>query len=197
MLVPHCAGVCISRQVPHRVPADTPLHSYLDAGYFVTAPDLLGHGSARRGSDYTIAALAEELRPFFSAPGGNDHPYHIVVGHSLGGIVASAILPLLKSIRPVPVVLVDPPFEQTPGSLAFHRKLFGDRVRYPKTPEAYHEENPLWTKEDATLCSLGARLCDVTAVEAILDVSLFVLLGGRCSRSSPSKMSPGRFHTCF
>lgn len=141
--------------------------------------------------------MAEELRPLFTTAGGNDHPYHAVVGHSLGGVVASALLPLLKSTRPVRVVLVDPPLEQTPESLAFHRQLFGDMVRNPKTPEVYLQEHPLWTKEDATFYSLSARLCDVAAVEAILDVGLLVLIGGRCSRGSPSKTSLGRFHTSY
>jgi len=68
------------------------------AGYFVTAPDLLGHGSARRSSDYTIATLVEELRPLFTTTGGNDHPYHVVVGHSLG---ASSPLPCFPFSSPL------------------------------------------------------------------------------------------------
>ena len=147
-----------------------------DTGYFVTAPDLLGHGNARRSSDYTITALADELRPLFATSEGNDHPYHIVVGHSLGGLVACALLPLLKSTRSVRVVLIDPPLEQTPELVAHHKTLFGDTIRNPKTPETYLQENPNWTKEDATFTSSSIRLCEVDAVDAILDVSSFILL---------------------
>lgn len=139
-------------------------------GYFVTAPDLLGHGNARRSSDYTIAALAQELWPLLKTAGGNNHPYHIVVGHSLGGLVASALLHLLKSTQSVHVVLVDPPLEQNTDSVAFFRKMFGDHVRNPKTPEAYRQEFPFLTREDAIYTTLNLRLCDVAAVEAILDV---------------------------
>ncbi|KAI9570442.1 Alpha/Beta hydrolase protein [Boletus coccyginus] len=142
---------------------------HFEASYFVTAPDLLGHGNARRNSDYTIATLAEELRPLFATAGGNDHPYHVVVGHSLGGIVAAALFPFLKSTRPVRVVLVDPPLEMAPESTAFYRKLFGDIIRNPKTPEAYLKEFPLWTKEDAIFYSMSVHLCDVALVEAIFD----------------------------
>ncbi|KAI9570439.1 Alpha/Beta hydrolase protein [Boletus coccyginus] len=138
-------------------------------GYLVTAPDLLGHGNARRSSDYTIVALAEELRPLFTTAGGGDRTYDIVVGHSLGGIVAAALFPLLKSIRPVRVILVDPPLEVAPESVAFHKKRFLDIVRNPKTPEAYLRECPQWTVKDAISISTGVHLCDVAAVEAIVD----------------------------
>ena len=165
-----------------------------DAGYFVTAPDLLGHGCARRSSDYTIAALEEELRPLFTT-GCIHHFYDIVVGYSLGGVVAAALLPLLKSTRPVRVVLVDPPLEQTPESTAFYRKLFGDMIRNPKTPEAYLKEYPLWTMEDAIFCSMDLHLCNTAVVEAIFDVGLFIPLVGLSSRDSSSKTTLGRFRT--
>ena len=133
---------------------------------------MLGHGFARRGSDYTFAALAHELQPYFIA--GDDHPYDIVIGHSLGCLVASALLPLLKSTRPVRAVLVDPPFELTPESVAFHKAYASDLVRNPKTPEECQREWPLCTKEDAAIASLSAHLCDVATVEAIFDVRLLV-----------------------
>ncbi|KAI9570440.1 Alpha/Beta hydrolase protein, partial [Boletus coccyginus] len=164
-------GIMGSSRSWHRIAQE-----FASRGYFVTAPDLLGHGNARRSSDYTIAALAEELWPLFTTAGGNDHPYHVVVGHSLGGIVAAALFPLLKSTRPVRVILVDPPLEVFPESTAFYRKLFGDMTRNPKTPEAYLKEFPLWTKEDAIFYSMSLHLCDVAVVEAIFDVGLFVLL---------------------
>lgn len=171
----HCAGVCISRRVLQSNGYKSSL-TLSDAGYFVTAPDLLGHGNARRSSDYTIAALAEELRPFFTKPGGNDHPYDIVVGYSLGGVVASALLPILKSTRRVQVVLIDPPLEQTPDEVAFHRKFFGDAARNPNTPEGYQLQFPFMTKEDTIFFWLSKSLCDASTVEAILDVGLLHFL---------------------
>ncbi|KAG8221769.1 Alpha/Beta hydrolase protein [Butyriboletus roseoflavus] len=152
--------------------------SLFDTGYFVTAPDLLGHGNARRGSDYTVAALAEELRPFFTVTGGNDHPYDIVVGHSLGGVVASALLPILKSTRSVHVVLVDPPLESTPETGAQYRSTLCDRVRNPLTPEAFLRAFPSWAREDAIAISFSLYLCDLAAVESIFDVGSLSFLGG-------------------
>ncbi|KAI9570441.1 Alpha/Beta hydrolase protein [Boletus coccyginus] len=157
-------GITCSSQFWHRIAQE-----FASRGYFVTAPDLLGHGNARRSSDYTITAMAEELRPLFATAGSNDHPYHVVVGHSLGGIVATALFPLLKSTRPVRVILVDLPLELVPESTAFYRKLFGDMTRNPKTPEAYLKEYPLWTKEDAIFYSMSVHLCDAAVVEAIFD----------------------------
>ncbi|KAH0828839.1 Alpha/Beta hydrolase protein [Lanmaoa asiatica] len=165
-------GLTGSSQTWHRIAQEL-----ASRRYFVIAPDLLGHGNARRSSDYTVGALAEELRPFFTTAGGNDHPFHVVVGHSLGGLVASALFPLLKSAQTVQVVLVDPPLELTPELVAHFRKLFHDNLRNPKTPEAYLQESPLWTREDAIFRSLSERLCDVATVETIFDVRLFILLG--------------------
>lgn len=177
----------VGRSLTHRYPT----------GYFVTAPDLLGHGNARRGSDYTIAALTEELRPLFTIPGHDDPPYDVVVGHSLGGLVASALLPLLKCTRPVRVVLVDPPLEQTPEQVAFHRTLFGNTVRNPKTPEEIQHERPQCTKENAILFSLSVRLCDVAAVEAILDVSLCSNPGWRDGHSCETRVLAKRAVVVF
>ena len=152
--------------------SDSRTISLPDTGYFVIAPDLLGHGFARRGSDYTISTLADELRPYFMT--GDDHPYDIVIGHSLGCLVASVLFPLLKSTRPVRAVLVDPPFELTPESVVIAKAYICDSVRNPKTPEGYQREWPLCTKEDAAIASLSAHLCDVATVEAIFDVRLLV-----------------------
>ncbi|KAF8442487.1 alpha beta-hydrolase [Boletus edulis BED1] len=156
-------GMMASSQTWHRIAQE-----FASRGYFVTAPDLLGHGHARRSSDYTIAALAKELEPLFAT---SDRPFDIIIGMSLGGVIAPALLPLLKSksTRPVHVVLVDPPLEQTPEQVAYYRKRFGDTLRNPKTPEAYLEDLPVLTKEEAIFFALSVRLCDVAAMDAIFD----------------------------
>jgi len=142
---------------------------FVSQGYFVIAPDLLGHGNAGRGSDYSIAAFVNELRPFLTAAEGNDHLYDIVIGHSLGAIVAPAIFPLLKSTRSVRVVLVDPPLERTPEHIASHRAFARLRLEGLRSPEHFQEMILLATKEDAIFGWLSARLCDVTTVDAVFD----------------------------
>ena len=136
-----------------------------DTGCFVTAPDLLGHGLARRSDDYSIAALANELRPLLAA----DH-YHIVVGASLGGVVAAALLPCFT--HPVHVVLVDPPLEQSPEVHDLRKTLILQMVRNPLTPEGFHKLLPTQTFEDAIFRSVSTRLCDAATVEALFDVGL-------------------------
>ncbi|KAG2356401.1 hypothetical protein BDR07DRAFT_1255654, partial [Suillus spraguei] len=49
-------------------------------GFFVVAPNLLGHGW-RRGTDYRMSTLAEDLRSYFI----EDTTYDVIVGLSLGG----------------------------------------------------------------------------------------------------------------
>jgi pimeloyl-ACP methyl ester carboxylesterase len=114
----------------------------LSTGYFVTAPDLLGHGLAKRSSVYTITAMAEELLPLLKARGGGDHPYDVIIGHSLGGLVAAALLPHLASARPFRVVLIDPPFEVPPDRVAVDSREMAEVIRNPPTLEAILEMYP-------------------------------------------------------
>ncbi|KAG9309714.1 hypothetical protein JVU11DRAFT_10390 [Chiua virens] len=120
----------------------------------------------RKAHDYIVSLrLVHGLRPFFT----NDHRYDIVIGHSLGALVVSALLPLLKSSRSVHVVLSDPPLEQSPEQIAHHRETRVHSIRHPKSPDACQQENPLYTREDAIIKSMNIHLCDVAALEAIFD----------------------------
>ncbi|KAF8447498.1 Alpha/Beta hydrolase protein [Boletus edulis BED1] len=158
-------GITSSSQCWYRI-----AHEFASRGYFVIAPDLLGHGHARRGTDYTIAAMVEELKPLLTLPGHDyEHPYQIVIGHSLGGVVASALIPFLECSRPVRVVLVDPPLKPPQETTAIYADAIANNFKNPKTPEEYLRENPLWTREDAILKYSSVGLCDSAAVRAILE----------------------------
>ncbi|EGO19997.1 hypothetical protein SERLADRAFT_478578, partial [Serpula lacrymans var. lacrymans S7.9] len=69
-------GVSSASQTWHRV-----AKSLAGQGYLVTAPDLPGHGTANRSSDYTLSAFADALRPLFAST-----RFDLVIGHSLGGL---------------------------------------------------------------------------------------------------------------
>ncbi|KAG9313503.1 hypothetical protein JVU11DRAFT_5829 [Chiua virens] len=105
-----------------------------------------------------------------------DHPYDIVIGQSLGAIVVIALLPHLKSTRPVHVVLVDPPLEVAPEFHAMVTKNVVERLRNPGSPERYQQENPSWSREETVVCSGSDYLCDFTAATAILEVGLYILV---------------------
>ncbi|KAH7929183.1 alpha beta-hydrolase [Leucogyrophana mollusca] len=141
----------------------------VDQGYFVTAPDYHGHGIAGRGTDYRISALAESLHPFFTnVP--TSQGYDVIIGHSLGGLVALSLLPIIgASNKRTRVILVDPPLEQGPALVAHYRKLFVDYVTDVRPMEALLKESPPWTREDAAWHVLSHELCDPQAVDAIFE----------------------------
>ena len=182
-MTPYRSRICVSRQVSHWTDwSDTDIDLILISGtdYYVIAPDLLGHGNARRGSDYSIAALADELQPFFAIGRGDGHPFDITVGHSLGGVVSCALFPLLKSSRSVRVILVDPPLEAGPEPVASTKAFLHSLFESMKAVEDYEKKMSLPTKEDNIFWWLSLRLCDVSTVDSIFDVSVsfFCLLYG-------------------
>lgn len=117
----------------------------LSTDWQVTAPDLRGHGRSGRGSRYRIADYADDIAALIALtlaqPG-------VIVGHSLGGLVAIAVAAgrpeLVRAI-----VLGDAPLD-----LAFLRRHIG----------ANRARNDAWralAASGATLSELIARLPDV------------------------------------
>ncbi|KIJ60827.1 hypothetical protein HYDPIDRAFT_43032 [Hydnomerulius pinastri MD-312] len=144
-------------------------------GYLVTAPDLLGHGSSARSTDYTLDAFVRALRPLF---GPRQPEYSLVVAHSFGGIVALGLLDLLPLSKTVPVVLLDPPLLPTRQVPANKQSL--DRI--PKAWEMIVKEitevkgvdeiqaaHPSWSREDAVWKFIGGQLCDVDAIRGVIE----------------------------
>jgi len=79
--------------------------------------------------------------PLLKAPvgGSRDHPYDVVIGHSLGGLIAVALLLHLASARPVRVVLIDPPFEVLPERVAVDSRAMVEVIQNPPTLESVLE----------------------------------------------------------
>ncbi|KAH7915500.1 Alpha/Beta hydrolase protein [Hygrophoropsis aurantiaca] len=137
-----------------------------EQGYLVTAPDLLGHGTARRGGadqDYKIAALAEEVLPFFTT----GPKYDLVIAHSLGCLVVLHLLSHLSS-KPTRVIFVDPPLYQTRETAEKKAEQFADEATNVKSIEAYMAANPRWKREDAACKVFAAEMCDAAAARGIL-----------------------------
>ncbi|KAG1886560.1 Alpha/Beta hydrolase protein [Suillus subluteus] len=129
-------------------------------GFFVVAPNLLGH-AWRRGTDYRISTLAEDLRPYFI----NDTSYDVVIGRSLGGTVALSLLQFLPKTKEVTVILLDPPLERE-GTAEMDKSLFLDAVANVKTAEQLVDELG-WSRRDCVLAVLGVSMCDRTTIEGI------------------------------
>ncbi|KAF9226449.1 alpha/beta-hydrolase [Gyrodon lividus] len=149
-------GLTSSSHTWHRVAS-----SLAAQGYFVTAPNLIGHGS-RRSTDYRISSIVEDLYPYFS--GRN---YDLIVGHSLGGVITASLFPYLSQSHHTAIVLVDPPLQQGAEAIAVKDAIFADSCINIKSAEAYLAENPLWTREDSVFRELGTRLCTAEVVHDI------------------------------
>lgn len=130
-----------------------------DAGWFATAVDLRGHGTAPRALDYSIAAYAADLDATRPARGGWD----VVVGHSLGGaasIVAAAADPLWTTR----LILIDPAITLSERN----RQIIydsQDRAFADTSIAAIAADHPQWHPHDIELKSLAASEASRWAVE--------------------------------
>ena len=135
------------------------------SGFFVVAPNLLGH-AWRRGNDYSVSALAEDLRPYFIM----DISYDVIIGHSMGGAVTLSLLPFLPKHKEITLILVDPAIEISEERLRVNELLFMEEVTRIKTPDEHMAENPAWSPNDCVLRTLGLSMCDRTVMKALYEV---------------------------
>ncbi|KAG1836406.1 hypothetical protein DFJ58DRAFT_846982 [Suillus subalutaceus] len=134
-------------------------------GFFVVAPNLLGH-AWRRGTDYRVSTLVEDLQPYFI----NDTTYDVVAGHSLGGIVALSLLQFLPKTKQATVILLDPPLE-IEGTTEMYKSWFLNEVANVKTTEELVDDLG-WSQRDYVLHALGVSMCNSTTIEGIFSVIL-------------------------
>ncbi|KAG1731522.1 uncharacterized protein EDB91DRAFT_1252159 [Suillus paluster] len=110
-------------------------------GFFVVAPNLLGH-AWRRGTDYRVSALAEDLRPYM------DTSY---------------------DRKDTTVILLDPVLEVAAEQIEIAKCMFVKKVASVKTAEEYMADKPAWSRRDCVSESLGASMCDCTVIEGIFE----------------------------
>ncbi|KAG9315424.1 Alpha/Beta hydrolase protein [Chiua virens] len=130
-------------------------------GYFVTAPNMLGHG-LRVSTDYRISSFAEDLRPYLE-----ERKYSLIIGHSLGGLTTLALFAHLPPSHPTAIVLVDPPMHVSKEVIDAAEAVFVDSCINVKPAKVYGAENPLWAPEDSIYRELGTRLCSVDAIQGV------------------------------
>ncbi|KAG1892788.1 Alpha/Beta hydrolase protein [Suillus subluteus] len=129
-------------------------------GFFVIAPNLLGHGG-RRCTNYQISDFAEDLRPYFAL----DTSYDVIIGHSFGCLMTLSLLPFLPKTKETTVILVDPPVDRTEVQVNGYQNLFLEWTADVKTAEEHMAENPAWSRRDCVLRTLGIANVDPNTVE--------------------------------
>ncbi|KAM0787841.1 hypothetical protein ACM66B_003894 [Microbotryomycetes sp. NB124-2] len=153
-------------------------------GYYVVAPDLLGHGFASTSDSYTIQDFSNHVEQTLY---GLQRQPDLIVGHSLGALVACA-LPWRYKERPhAKLVLIDPPFELSDGDVEKIQESIVNEVTNPSTIEEYVEHNPKWTIKDAACKAFGATLCQPDTVKHIFrDIKPWRELTSLLSTQPPS-----------
>ena len=142
-------GMMSDHSAWHRVAAELQ-----DDGYRVVTVDLAGHGASPRSRRYSPRAWADDvietIEPLLNGPP------ELVMGHSLGGLVASLVA---ERVGARAAVYVDPAF-------AFPRGVHGAALKAMFTlaprPSAWslRKLNPRWDDDDVALERATLRLWD-------------------------------------
>jgi pimeloyl-ACP methyl ester carboxylesterase len=120
------------------------------------APDLLGHGESPDASDYTAARLLEGL----------GSGYELVIGHSLGGMLAAYAAAHDPGFARR-LVLLDPALELRDDSPI--RGVILDEATNPPSEAEVRAANPHWEAETVRTKALACRQARPEAMAGILD----------------------------
>ncbi|MCS5732978.1 alpha/beta fold hydrolase [Herbiconiux daphne] len=131
-----------------------------EAGWSVTAPDLRGHGASPRTTRYALADHAADVAALIPS---HDGPWDLVIGHSLGGAVATVTAEAHARWARA-LLLVDPVFSVLPSDVeALVADLLGDLDQ--TDPAALLQKNPRWQLEDAVQKANAVRLVSAFVIE--------------------------------
>ncbi len=140
----------------------------VDRGFRVIAVDLAGHGGSPRARRYSPAAWADDvvetLAPLL------DGPLDLVMGHSLGGLVASIVA---ERISPRAVIYVDPAFDFPKGISGLVFKL-SFAVMPPLQRRDLRRLNPKWSAIDIETEFAAQRRWHRRTMLGLMDSRLFV-----------------------
>ncbi|KAG0700630.1 hypothetical protein DFH29DRAFT_931119 [Suillus ampliporus] len=95
-----------------------------------------------------------------------DMSYDVIIGHSLGGTVALALMPFLPKTKETTIILLDPGLEITAEQAEMISDIFTKEVAHVRTADEYMAENNAWSRRDCVLRVLGLSMCNPTDVEA-------------------------------
>jgi pimeloyl-ACP methyl ester carboxylesterase len=156
-------GMMSDHRAWHRVAADL-----RDDGYRVVAVDLAGHGASPRSRRYSPRTWAADVAETLEAE--LDGPPDLLMGHSLGGLVASLVA---EGLAPRAAIYIDPAF-------AFPRGVRGVALKTMFTlaprPGAWtlRRLNPRWSAADVDLELATLRLWDKRTILGFVDTGPLV-----------------------
>jgi pimeloyl-ACP methyl ester carboxylesterase len=156
-------GIMSDSRAWHRVTAELE-----QRGFRVLAVDLAGHGRSPRSRRYSPARWADDvvetLRPLLSAPPD------LVMGHSLGALVASLVA---DRLAPRTAVYIDPAFAFPRGPLGWMLKLTFLLSPRPRR-SILVRMNPKWDPADVEIELAGLRDWDRRTLFGFRDTSSLV-----------------------
>lgn len=151
-------GIMSDSRAWHRVTRELEAH-----GFRVIAVDLAGHGRSPRSRSYSPRAWADDvvetLAPLL------DGPPDVVMGHSLGGLVASLVA---DRLAPRAAIYIDPAFSFPTGIRGFAVKLFFAIAPRPKR-SALVRMNPKWSASDVDIEVATLRDWDKRTILGFVD----------------------------
>jgi pimeloyl-ACP methyl ester carboxylesterase len=156
-------GIMSDSRAWHRVTGELEEH-----GFRVIAVDLAGHGRSPRSERYSPAAWADDvvetLTPLL------DGAPDIVMGHSLGGLVASIVA---DRLAPRAAIYIDPAFSFPKGLRGLAFKLFFALAPRPRR-SALVKMNPKWHADDVEIELATLRDWDKRTILGFSDTSRLV-----------------------
>lgn len=156
-------GIMSDSRAWHRVTRELESHDFR-----VIAVDLAGHGRSPRARNYSPGAWADDvvetLEPLL------DGAPDVVMGHSLGGLVASLVA---DRLAPRAAIYIDPAFSFPTGIRGFAFKLFFAIAPRPRR-SALVRMNPKWSATDVDIELATLRDWDKRTILGFADTTRLV-----------------------